>query len=431
MLQFGISFQYGMYLGGRFYSKYVEGQSSYSSDYVLATYDPFPDSIVKDFTANSLILDVSGVEAFIFSIYDSVVPWDGTHVRPLRTTDFTTPIKVVYIYEDSAQDAVDQFETELKNARHIRNDSATPLTLLHLSDAHADSAALTRIWNQREALGALVDDAICTGDIVANSGGAISSWWIPDILTCVGNHDSASYSSESGYNWTAVSMADRNAYYIAPFESNWGVVHTAGTSYYYKDYTTQNVRMIVMDGMLYMGTPGAEATAQTAWLENLLSDAITSNLHVLIAIHAAYGGATVKECTFSQLGTYSVAPSYSDCNTPQIVIDTVAAKITAGLKFIGYIIGHEHKDFIYDVANDGKQMMYCVTCAAVNYAPQWRGSDQYRDTSLDAYNLVTIDTANTLIKLVRGGGADADDRGRQRKYICVNYSTGQIVGETT
>ena len=73
--------------------------------------------------------------------------------------------------------------------------------------------------------------------------------------------------------------------------------------------------------------------------------------------------------------------------------------------------------------------MYCVTCAAVAQTAQWVNSDQNRTGNLDAYNLVTIDTDHTLIKLVRGGGADIDDHMRTRKAICFNYTTGEKVGE--
>ena len=62
-------------------------------------------------------------------------------------------------------------------------------------------------------------------------------------------------------------------------------------------------------------------------------------------------------------------------------------------------------------------------------AAQWINSDQNRSITEDAYNLVTIDTANTLVKIVRGGGADIDDHMRTRKAICFNYSTGEKVGE--
>jgi len=315
---------------------------------------------------------------------------------------------------------------ENSNARHVKGNTINPLTILHFSDLHGDKNALERIMSDREEFDSHVDEVICTGDMVLNTAGQIASWWNPKVLTCVGNHDSASYSTADGYNWTALNMANRDAYYIAPFESNWDITHTSGTSYYYKDYT-QKVRLIVMDAMLYNDN-GTEATAQTAWLENLLSDAITNNLHVLIAIHSPHGGATAEDCSFSKYGQGTM-PTYTDCNTPQTVIDIVAAAITNGLHFIGYIVGHTHQDNIWNAEGDSKQLMYCVTCAAVDQTAHWINSDQNRSISQDAYNLVTIDTANTLVKIVRGGGADIDDHMRTRKAICFDYSTGQKVGE--
>ena len=357
----------------------------------------------------------------------------GEHVT-LRTTSFLDNSEVYVIqYEPSswvlnypelltARKANNhEVNRKVLNAKH----ATSPLSILHFSDLHADTAALKRIMDDASTFTS-IDDAICTGDIVSNTYASITSWWNPSVMTCIGNHDTASYSG-GAYDWTALSMADRDAYYIAPFEANWGITHTAGTSYYYKDYSTQKVRLIVMDVMLYKAEDQTQATAQTAWLENLLADAITNNLHVLIAIHTAHGGATAEECSFSKYNQGAM-PTYSDCNTPQSVIDTVATKITAGLHFIGYICGHTHQDNIWDAENDGKQLMYCVTCASTTSA-QWANSDQHRDADNDAYNIVVIDTTNTLVKLVRGGGADIDDHMRTRKAICFNYSTGEKVGE--
>ena len=67
--------------------------------------------------------------------------------------------------------------------------------------------------------------------------------------------------------------------------------------------------------------------------------------------------------------------------------------------------------------------------AGYGQTAQWRNSDQYRSASQDAYNLISIDTINTLIKIVRGGGADIDNHMRTRKGIAFNYSTGEIVGQ--
>lgn len=321
-----------------------------------------------------------------------------------------------------------EIKTSLENARHIPYyHSAQPLTLLHFSDLHADVDAMNRIMDDASAYDDMIDGVICTGDIVANTAGQISGWWNSDVMTCIGNHDSASYSS--GYDWTALSMADRDAYYIAPFESNWGITHTPGTSYYYKDYADSNVRLIVMDSMLYMSDSYAsQASTQTAWLSDLLSDAITAGLHVLIAIHSIHDGAEPVPCSFTRIwaGTAGLDAS---CNTPQVVVDAVATAIGNGLDFIGYIVGHTHQDGIWDAEGDGTQMIYCITCAAVSYAPQWQNSDQHRSTTMDAYNLVTIDTNNKLVKIVRGGGANVDDKMRPRRMLCVSYDTGTVIGQ--
>ena len=347
----------------------------------------------------------------------------------------TGTITLTVISEGTLKDEIvaefnNEVTGELINARHINGNVSIPLTILHFSDLHSEAATISRIVAAAEEAADFIDDIICTGDMVANSYSEIASWWDANVLTCIGNHDTASYSVADGYNWTALSMADRDAYYIAPFESNWSIVHTVGTSYYYKDYTDQKVRMIVMDGMLYSSyEPDTSlGTVQTAWLANLLSDAITNNLHVLIAIHAPHGGATAIDCSFGKYGQGTM-PINNDCNTPQVVVDTVANAINNGLHFIGYLVGHAHQDNMWDAEGDGKQLMYCVTCAAVGNVNQWKNSDQFRSYRFDAYNLVTIDTTNTLVKIVRGGGADIDDHMRTRKAICFNYSTGEKVGE--
>ena len=343
---------------------------------------------------------------------------------PIRIATDQYSIRIVYSMQTMENDS--EVQKKLNNARHIKGETITPLTILHFSDIHGDKAALGRIVSEADSFGDGVDEIICTGDIVNNSAGQIDSWWNAKVLTCIGNHDSASYSNGS-YDWTALSMANRDAYYIAPFESGWGITHTSGKSYYYKDYATQKVRLIVMDAMLYT-SGGTEATDQTTWLSGLLSSAITNNLHVLIAIHAPHGGATAKECSFSRYGQTTM-PTYTDCNTPQDVIDAVTTAITNGLHFIGYIVGHTHQDNIWDAESNGKQLMYCITCAITSEKAQWKNSDQNRNNTEDAYNLVTIDTANSLVKIVRGGGADIDDHMRTRKAICIDYSTGVVVGE--
>lgn len=335
-----------------------------------------------------------------------------------------------------------------RQSRKFIDNPTAPLMLLHFSDIHGDTAALNRIIEDAAALGNPYTDAICTGDMVTDVAGQISSWWPENILTCIGSHDTASYTEGTGYNWTALSMADRDAYYISPFESNWGVTHTAGTSYYYKDYTNNNVRLIVMDAMLYEDENTTDADAQTAWLTSLLNGAITDGLHVLIAIHAPYSEGRCIECSFSDISHLYPYSKYHDldpygetffkpdgspitrhCSTPQVVVDTVKAAITSGLNFIGYISGNTHRDNVYDLWGDGKQYQYCVTCAAVADEEQWRYSDLIRNETMDAYNIIVIDTDNSFIDIIRCGGANVSVDMRNRKAIRFGYGDGWTVGE--
>lgn len=342
----------------------------------------------------------------------------------------------VYSYNNTLKQDTDKRSTrkaiskKIKMARHLPSNSNKRITLLHLSDIHKDTSALARIVADRKFFGGYVDDAICTGDFCANeyeSQSDFASWWNASVILCIGNHDVAKYENGS-YDWGYLSMADRTANYIAPFVSGWGVTQESGKSYFYKDYSTAKVRLVVLDIMLYNLSSQTDAQAQETWLANILSDAITNSNHVLIACHAPHGGAEAKECSFSKVGQGTM-PTYTDCNTPQAIIDIVSTAITNGLHFAGYIVGHTHQDNMWDALDDGKQLMFCVTTANVSTVDQWKMSDQFRDKTLDAYNLVTIDTDETVVKIIRGGGADMDDKMRPRKMICFNYSTGEIVGE--
>lgn len=327
-------------------------------------------------------------------------------------------------------DILSEVKRQLLQARKTQYNTE-PLTLLHFSDIHADTAAMGRIIGQSAKIGqTLIDDIICTGDFVPNSAEQITSWWDENVMLVIGNHDTASY-SDGVYDWTALSMADRIAYYITPFESHWGITRPTGKSYYYKDYASKNVRLIALDYMTYWADPSStESTEQTSWLASILSDAITNSLHVIIAVHGpiydiAEGNLSLINCQFSRADGDLIQSGVLGFSA---IVSTVQTSINNGLKFVGYICGHTHSDNIYKTPEG--QLIYCITCGIVNQPSQWLGSDMYRDDTMDAYNLVTVETGRTLVKIVRGGGANMDDHSRPRETLCIDYSTGTVMGET-
>lgn len=302
------------------------------------------------------------------------------------------------------------------------------VSLLHFSDIHADRNALKQISEAIDNYDSNIDGSICTGDIVANSYGSISSWWNNKIMTCIGNHDSASYSSGT-YDWTYLPMSERSALYIEPFEAFWGVNHEQGTSYYYKDFTNKKVRLIVIDTMLYMSdSTSSEASAQTVWLQTLLNTAKENGYHVIIATHAPNGLAKSMECSFSKYHTSErVMPIERDCTLPNSVVDTVKTSIDGGLHFIGYICGHTHQDDIWVCAGDNRQLMYCIATSNVENINQWKSTDLWHGENCNAYNLVTIDTSTKTVCIIRGGGANADKFMRERKMICFDYANAKLI----
>nr|DAT41376.1 MAG TPA: metallophosphatase domain protein [Caudoviricetes sp.] len=302
------------------------------------------------------------------------------------------------------------------------------VSLLHFSDIHADRSALKKISEAIDNYDSNIDGSICTGDIVANSYGSISSWWNNKIMTCIGNHDSASYSSGT-YDWTYLPMSERSALYIEPFEAFWGVNHEQGTSYYYKDFTNKKVRLIVIDTMLYMSdSTSSEASAQTVWLQTLLNTAKENGYHVIIATHAPNGLAKSMECSFSKYHTSErVMPIEKDCTLPNSIVDTVKTAIDGGLHFVGYICGHTHQDDIWVCAGDSRQLMYCIATSNVENINQWKNTDLWHGENCNAYNLVTIDTSTKTVCIIRGGGANADKFMRERKLICIDYAHAKLI----
>ena len=392
--------------------------------------------VTVNLTPNQRIFDVSpyfkGADSTIvfFAVALAIYKPDSTYIT-LRVATHADMLRIEWENDDSEWDRRESNNVGtlhlLKNAKQIRNSETKAVTIFHFSDIHGDSSALNRMMRDAVLYGTNIDAKICTGDMVSQSYGAISSWWNPDVMVCIGNHDSASYSG-GVYDWDAHGMADCSSTYIDPFVSNWGVTRTAGKTYYYKDFANTDVRLIVLDSQLYIAADDTDATAQTAWLASLLSDSITNEKHVLIAIHAPHNGASPVECSFTALGETTM-PGMADSYTPQTVIDAVSTAITGGLKFVGYICGHTHKDTVWDCEGDGKQLMFAITTAKSGNFGAWQFGDQNRDATQDAYNLVTVDTTNTLVKIIRGGGADCDVYCRPRRAITFNYSTGQKVSE--
>lgn len=328
-------------------------------------------------------------------------------------------IKVIYngiLSESSLMD--DEVQRASDQARFMRGNSGTPLTLLHFSDIHGNADRLKDIVDFSHAHSAYINDVICTGDMVGSQYTDGMGFWngvngAEDILTCIGNHDAVTSATDS----IILDMATLCAAYITPYISNWGTVsHDADTTYYYKDYANASVRLIVLDCM-------HEDATQISWLESALSTARTNNLHVIIGFHYPSYPRNVVACAFSpakDLGNYDTASISAS------IVNAVDAFQQNGGVFIGYLTGHEHSDAILTVDNHPNQLVINITCAT-NVNAQFRNSDQYRYGDFaNAFNLTTINTKEKTISIKRIG-ADMDMFLRDRKTFCYDYGAHRLL----
>lgn len=337
---------------------------------------------------------------------------------------------VLYVYdmdEEIRYQGIKDLNTDAINAIHSSRykTSATPhiMSLLHFSDIHADATALRRIIKFRNDMANAIQDAICTGDITSSKYGDGLAFWnysegAEKILTCIGNHDS--YYTNSMDPDQMVPMDTIASTYIDPFESYWGtIVRPTDKTYYYKDYA-EGYRLIVLDSIRI----GSEAINEGAWLENVLADARTNDLAVIIAMHyMPTGGMHIYDCAFSKYGTFG--DSGYICNAPDFAVeDFVQAFINAGGIFMGYLIGHLHRDIFGYVEGYPDQLCIMVTTANPHNGDIEINADLGRvigEKSQDAFNVVTFDRDNNMVKVIRVG-ADIDNLMRPRKAISYNIS---------
>lgn len=341
----------------------------------------------------------------------------------------------VYIY-DMDGECVRKTITDLNqfacdaiiSSRYKSSETPHILTLIHFSDVHGNYNSLRRLISFKNDMSENIDDAICTGDIVSSKFDDSFAFWTSSdgadkILTCVGNHDH--YYTNSFDAAQLVPMATVAEKFMDPFVSNWGnVSQPTNCTYYYKDYAS-GYRLIVIDSIL----DGSDATAEATWLTNTLADAKTNGLAVIIAMH--YLPTTklhVFDCQFSKYGMEGDSGSIS--YQPNFACeDIVQDFIDGGGTFMCYLIGHLHKDLFGYIYGYPKQPCVMVTTANPLRALLEINADMGREIGSkmqDAFNVVTFDKDNNIIKIIRVG-ADVDNMMRPRKAISYNITTGTLI----
>ncbi len=336
------------------------------------------------------------------------------------------------------------------------------LTFIHFSDVHGD---YKRTKNVIDFLNGVpcVDFAIHTGDSeylywgdgyygYETSLGAVIPESQKPVFLLVGNHD-AGY-----YDRAVCSQQDMFNRYFAPNLEEMGLPADYSKMYYFKDFEDKKIRLIILNEYETPRTVNPNNTdrylkdhdcwrrylsqEQVDWFVTTLAST-PDEYHVIIAMHQpvnvpnleAFKGNSFIDINVSHLG-YGEWKTNQKAELIQEIVDAWISKTTLKKdydafsnvtwatistmptvsvnadfssrkksNFVCYICGHTHMDMIAKVANTkNTQIIVNVTCEGLQGPGYYDSLPRVENTSAeDAFNVMSVDTDNRKIKIVRIG----------------------------
>ena len=343
----------------------------------------------------------------------------------------------------------------------LNNNPDRDATFLHISDLHGDAFRYERAMQYAQYLN--VDYVLVTGDMVMWKGEQgcgyiydLAKKYNQKVFTCVGNHDS----------WGAYhTMSAMSQYVIMPCITAEDCTYDSDVqypTYYFKDLTSDKIRLISVNQYDTNARNGASSNYYTQWQIDWL-------IAVLKSTPAEYGiiviGHTpeahinkVEGCeAFYQddvytesLGSNNVIPRIIDAFISRTTIDvdvtqknwtsgqneTLAiegdfSNVDSSVEFLFYAHGHAHSDrigYVDGVENiilsanvcAGNANKKCtgpyIPCAQTDLPRRLKGITQ------DAFNLYSVDRVNGNIRVARIGSNFTQGL-KDRKCMVIPYKT--------
>ena len=337
------------------------------------------------------------------------------------------------------------------------------LTLMVCSDVHGAAGQWNRFINKGNLRKNFIDCSICLGDIVGANPDSDLTFYNPaasliPLLTVIGNHDVAQNNNVGIDTETAFSR------YIAPLV-NQNFIDTE-TPYYYKDFDSYKVRIIVL--YEYEGAATTESatsdnfyrymtSTQLQWFADTLYST-PNDYSVIVMLHQiVYYNPVIVDNTFTEPEMYrkvnnaftsgygylfnkmsgdaigdivnafksgtNINQSYTASiggltKTSTVVKDF--SQRSAG-NFICYLGGHSHAAFVVKNGTYNDQLQILLPSASDS--PYQRSNDDIRPyTDVDNYYFIGIDTTNKLVKVYKAGYQITQGM-VNRNYISIKYDT--------
>ena len=299
-------------------------------------------------------------------------------------------------------------------------------TLLHFSDLHGCTENLERIVAFRNRYGKYIDAALHTGDSVKEEIADGNPWdqvaGAGALMNTVGNHDIRIGSEEFA------SQEVTYKFLLEPHIGGWNVVQPDGVDrkgsrhyaacYYYRDYPSSGIRLIVLDGMHY-------TKDQEEWFAGRLSEALEKNLQVVVACHLPPAkGLLPLESGFTERDE-SLDEEEGRHRLPDSAFTVADAFLDRGGTLVCWLSGHTHQDFLGPVRGHERQFLVIIDKAGW---PDWfMDEDRTVGTSFqDSFNLFTVNPSRGFFVIDRIG-CNRDQYLRGKHLFVYDYRNGKVI----
>lgn len=315
------------------------------------------------------------------------------------------------------------------NADGLPSTAYKNLIIPVITDLHNELKGSVPAFDFLERYADRYTDVLTLGDYVngslVNGPGASGSDYQLDrypffatVLKTIGNHD---VYVDNTYTSIVNDKVGFDTWLKDDIDS-WGVTYQNEKCFYYKDYTDEKVRLIVIDYMHW--DEQNDSNGQINWLRNVLyndnvNSAIAKGLHVIIASHyfAVSQGSGAPVLLNTTFNTRDIDLTQTGQN--YILPDIVNEFQTRNGIFVCYLTGHMHKDMTAVYENYPNQIIIAQACTADF---DWhRDSVFTHDTEYELqFNLYGVDSANKFLKIYRVGG-HYDRNMQHRESMLLSY----------
>ena len=391
------------------------------------------------------------------------------------TLAYCIPSLIPHIFSNDAEaeaKSEDSILARNKDVEHIINAAARygwhaggktnpykQFTMLVTTDVHKCEDRLNDAIEYLNAMGA-IDCGICVGDMASGYYNDTDGTWYSKIvaksnkpfLTAIGNHDMGN-NSNVGQSATVAQAVGK---WITPNVSKIGDT-SINKSYYFKDFSTYKVRVIVLNSYDAPDTLAGDGTflvsrsvecysqEQIDWFVNTLLNTPV-DYHVLICSHFSASQATrdssinfnhyykdfptrdpqggvIADIMNAYTNGTSVSGTYNGLadGVPSVTVNTNFSNHGKGV-LIGYLSGHLHWDCVGHITKYSSQKAFAFSATADDkYQNETDDLPRASGTkAMDALTTITVSTGDRKLYITRVG-ADTTWSWKRREPTVISY----------